>query len=69
MVKDSNSQPSLNFVYIPIFKFQLTVPFVNTVYFSVSQSFLPRGTLGQQYHYLVAPIDAKIGLKVNKSDN
>ena len=29
MVKDSNSQPSLNFVYIPIFKFQLMVPFVN----------------------------------------
>ena len=64
MVQDSNSQPSLNFVYIPIFKFQLTVPFVNTVYFSVSQSFLPRGTLGEVYQYLAAPLDAKIGLKI-----
>ena len=36
---------------------------------SVSQPFLPRGTLGQQYHCLAASLDAKTGLKDNESDN
>ena len=35
---------------------------------SGSQTFLSRGTLGELYQYLAAPIDAKIGLKFNKSD-
>ena len=30
---------------------------------------MPRGTLGQKYHYSAAPLDAKIGLKINESDN
>ena len=34
-----------------------------------SQPFLPHGTFGQQYHNLMAPLDAKIGLKVNESEN
>ena len=38
------------------------------IYASGSQPFLPRGTLGQLYKYLAAPLDAKIGLKINKSD-
>ena len=29
---------------------------------SVSQPFLPRATLGHQYHSLAAPLDAKMGL-------
>ena len=32
-------------------------------------TFLPRGTLGQQYHYSAAPLDAKIGPKVNERDD
>ena len=36
--------------------------------FSVSQPFLPRGTLGQLYQSLAAPLDVKIGLKIIKSD-
>jgi len=32
-------------------------------YFSVSQPFLPRGTLGELYQYLAASPDAKICLK------
>lgn len=31
--------------------------------------FLPRGTLGYLHRYLAAPSDAKIGLKVHRSDN
>ena len=31
--------------------------------------FLPQGTFGQLNKYLVAPLHAKIDLKVNKSDN
>ena len=31
--------------------------------------FLSRSTLSQLYQYLMAPLDAKVGLKVNKSDN
>ena len=31
-----------------------------------STFFPPYGTLSQQYHYLAAPLDAKIGQKVNK---
>ena len=38
-------------------------------YSSVYQPFLPRGTLGHQYHYLAALLDSKIGLKVNKINN
>ena len=34
-----------------------------------STFFIPCDTLSQQYHFLVAPLDAKIGLKVNESDN
>ena len=30
---------------------------------------LPRGTLGQLFQYLALPLDAKIGLYVNKSNN
>ena len=33
------------------------------MYGSVPQPFLPRGTLGQQYHYLAAPLDAKTCLE------
>ena len=36
---------------------------------SVSQPFLPFGTLGQLFQYFAAPLDAKIGLKAIKSDN
>ena len=36
---------------------------------SGSQPFLPRSILSQLYQYFEAPRDAKIGLKVNKSDN
>ena len=32
-------------------------------------TFLHRGTLGQLYQYLVAPMDAEIGLKFNKNYN
>ena len=32
-------------------------------------TFLTHGILGQLYHYLVAPLDANIALKINKSDN
>ena len=35
---------------------------------SGSQPFLPRGTPGQLYQYLVAPLDALTGLEVNKID-
>jgi len=41
----------------------------SNVQIRVSQSFLPRGTLGQPYQYLTAPADSNKGLKVNKSDN
>ena len=34
-----------------------------------SQPFFPRDTLCEHYHYLAAPLDAKICLTVNKSDN
>ena len=30
---------------------------------------MPCGTLGQQYHYLAAPLDAKMDLKISKSDS
>ena len=36
---------------------------------SGSQPFLLLGTLGQQYRYLAAPLDDKMGIKVDKSDN
>ena len=39
------------------------------IYASVSEPFLPRGTLSQLYQYLVATLDAKQGLMGNKSDN
>ena len=32
-------------------------------------TFFSRGTLGQQYQYLVIPFKAKIGLKINESGN
>ena len=37
---------------------------LETIYFSVSQPFLSRGT----NQYLVTPLDAKIGLNSNKID-
>ena len=40
-----------------------------TKYISVSQPFLPSGTLDQQYQYFAAPQGAKIGLKVNESED
>ena len=44
-------------------------PISVTLYSSVYKPFLLRGTLGQQYPYLAAPQDDKIGIKVNESDN
>ena len=41
----------------------------NALDISASQLFLPRGTLGEVFEYLVALLVAKIVLKVNKSDN
>ena len=38
-------------------------------YSSDSQPYLPRGILGQQNHYLAAPLDVSLSLKVNESDN
>ncbi len=35
----------------------------------VSQPDLPRGTFGELQQYFAAPLDAKIGLKVNQIDN
>ena len=35
----------------------------------LSTLYLPRDTLGQLYQYLAAPLDDKIPLKVNKSNN
>ena len=37
-----------------------------SVYSSVSQLFLVRGTLSNLYRYLVAPLDGKTGIKINK---
>ena len=37
--------------------------------YSGSQTCLPCGTLGRLYRYLAGPLDAKIGLKINESDN
>ena len=42
---------------------------IKYVVYSVSQPFFPRGILGQLSKYLASPLVAKIGLKVNKSDN
>ncbi len=40
-----------------------------SMYGSVSQPFLPRGTFDKLFIYFAAPQDAKIGQKVNKNEN
>ena len=37
-----------------------------TVFISVSQPFLVRGTLNKLYRYLAAPLDGQIGIKIKK---